>query len=388
MTTASVNGERLASARIRVPFSGPWIADVVFEGAPTFSDRPTILLGGNLELVGTFDPRNDGTRGEQRFARIVGGANGWGSVLPVRHYHNDAGVRGVNVATDAAREAGEVLADFDGVSRLGIDYVRGERPASEALEMSAGDRTWWVGYDGLTVVGNRAEFDAVDGSYEVLEVDPANRCAVLGVDDLRNVRIGNILSERLDTPLVVRDMLIDIQPDSARVYVWGGETSRLSRAASIFQALTRRSEPEIFGVSKYRVVRMVVDRVDLQAVRARSGLPNLLTVSMFPGFAGVHAVLTPGAEVLVQFIDGDPTQPIVTHFAGRDGAGWAPVSLTLDASTEIKLGASASGFVAMASAVGTELTKIKTTLDSLAGATFGTPYLTPASVAASKVKAQ
>ena len=55
--------------------------------------------------------------------------------------------------------------------------------------------------------------------------------------------------------------------------------------------------------------------------------------------------------------------------------------------TNIKLGHAATDPVALSSKVATELAKIATTLSSLTGATFGTPY-TPGSVAATITKAK
>src|SRR5690606_23653254 len=124
------------------------------------------------------------------------------------------------------------------------------------------------------------------------------------------------------------------------VKAWaGGNESARGRLEDALRSIVRRStDDRLFGAWRYRVVRMRGDRVELQAVRRDAGLPDVLPVSMWPGLAGAHAELTGGAEVLVQFIEGDRTMPIVTHFAGKDGAGWAPANVTLDASTLIKLG--------------------------------------------------
>lgn len=67
-------------------------------------------------------------------------------------------------------------------------------------------------------------------------------------------------------------------------------------------------------------------------------------------------------------------------------------SVTVE-SSDVKLGSSsASDAVALASKVEAELTSIKTTLDSISGATFGTPYdwpgVPPRSVGAGKVTAE
>lgn len=102
---------------------------------------------------------------------------------------------------------------------------------------------------------------------------------------------------------------------------------------------------DFLALYRYRVVRMVANRVELQAVRKGAGLPNTLPVSIHPGMAGLAANLTPGALVLVTFIEGDPKQPILTHFATQDEPGFLPVSLALDATDEVRIGKSAAQVV-------------------------------------------
>lgn len=88
---------------------------------------------------------------------------------------------------------------------------------------------------------------------------------------------------------------------------------------------------------RYRVVRMAGERVELQVVKRGAGWPDVLPISIHAGVPGLSAQLRPGSQVLVQFIEGDPAQPIVTHFAPTSDAAWLPVSLRLDA-TELVLG--------------------------------------------------
>lgn len=94
---------------------------------------------------------------------------------------------------------------------------------------------------------------------------------------------------------------------------------------------------------RFRVIEMASDnRVKLQAVVKALGLPNVLPVSMSPGMAGVWAKLTPGVLVIVQFVDGDPSMPLITHFEGPDGAGFLPVEATIDAVSVVAIGPTAS----------------------------------------------
>jgi hypothetical protein len=45
--------------------------------------------------------------------------------------------------------------------------------------------------------------------------------------------------------------------------------------------------------------------------------------------AGVASKLTLGAEVLVQFIEGDRAQPVLTGYAGKDGVGFVPLETVI-----------------------------------------------------------
>ncbi len=349
---ATVGGFPASRVAVYVPHAGAWFAEVDFEGDPDVSGKVSIKLGA-LELVGTVDARHDGTHGLQRRARIVAGAGGWSSSLAPKAYHNDAGIKARLVAEDAAREAGETLGSFSpAVERVGVDYVRRAGLASAALEDAAGGALWWVDFEGKTHAGERSTSTPAEGSYELLEYAPDERVAVLAVDDLRAVGVGSVLSERLDAPQTIRDLEILVEADRVRVKAWcgGDATSRGRLAGALVSLIERATDGQLFGLWRYRVIGMDGDRVKLQAVSKRAGLPDILPIPMWPGAAGVHAELAPGAEVLVEFVEGRRSQPVISHFAGKAGPGWAPVRTTVAASTEVLLGdAAASDPVALKS---------------------------------------
>ena len=56
----------------------------------------------------------------------------------------------------------------------------------------------------------------------------------------------------------------------------------------------------------------------------------------------MSAVLTPGAVVLVEFIEGNRSLPLITHFSTPDDPAFLPVSVALDASGTVAIGPSAS----------------------------------------------
>jgi len=355
---ANVDGNTVLEATLIVPNVGPWYADVVFEGAPDVSGSVMLAIG-TLRLVGVVDVRNDGVFGEQRRSRIVGGAGGWATLVPPLHYHNDAGVRALSVAQDAARLAGETLGSFNPPNAaIGADYVRQAGLAARVLEDVIGGAPWHVDFDGRTNVGERSSSEADVEAYEVLEVDPRETLATLAVDDLSSVGIGSILTRApLVAPLTVHELEVTVGADRLRVKAWGGATAAggtatsaprsltsRGRIAESLNAIARRSlDGRLFGRYRYRVVRMSGDNVELQAVVVGLGLPDVLPVAMKPGVAGAHAKLIGGAIVLVEFIEGDRTLPIVSAFSGKSEEGAAPEELDLSITTTLRLGgASAS----------------------------------------------
>ncbi len=328
---AGVNGERVTTVKLTVGNTGPWVADVDFEGEPDVSGRVTLKIGA-LELAGTIVATRSGDFGAQRRARIVAGAGGWSSEVAAKQYHNDAGVKARLVAEDAARAVGETLGDFvPRAERVGRDYARQVGPASRALEDVIGGAPWWVDYDGVTRVGPRPGTPTDAKAYTVLAYDPRDRYATLAVDDVGAVRVGSILTEQIDGPQTVRSLDVRLTADELRMHVWlGGSEAGGGHLAGLIRAIVQRStDGRLPGLFRYRVVRMAGERVELQAVRKLAGLPDLLPLSCWPGVAGAHANLRPGAEVLVGFIEGDRAQPVVLAFAGADGPGFVPVSLTL-----------------------------------------------------------
>lgn len=377
MTDAIVkaNGYPVSALRLHVANVGPWVAELDFEQAPELSGRVTIEVG-DTQLVGTLLASEDGTHGLQRKCTVAAGAGAWGNTLAAKGYHNDAGVKAHLVAEDIAREAGETLGTFvPTAERLGNDYLRPAGTASTTLDDAAGGAPWWVDYAGVTQVGPRPAVALEAGTYEVLAYDPRARMVTFAVDSLDAFGIGAILTDRLDVPQTIRDYDITITDNALRVVAWtGGDEMQPGRLAGVLRRLVRRvAAPTVLhGLFKYRVVSMAVDgRVNLQAVRKAAGVPDAQLVAQWPGVAGAHAELEPGAEVLVQFIEGDRAQPIITHYAGKDGAGFVPVSLAFCGSTQA---AARQGDLVQSGGVGTVCT-FTPVVPSVSPMTPGTPYL-------------
>lgn len=131
-------------------------------------------------------------------------------------------------------------------------------------------------------------------------------------------------------------------------------------------------------------VLLVFSDLSTDTWRAGDGTPQA------PGWAGMHTHDSPFALPCVapdaRMLTSTPTDKLVI---GKDGTD---EQIVISAS-DIKLGASAVDFVALASKVATELGKISTALTSIvtscpAGVGTGTVTYTPGAVAATIVKAE
>jgi hypothetical protein len=339
-----LGARRVQTARVHLPSFGVWVADIVCDDVADASGTLVLTLGG-LELHGTVDPTHTGAYALGQRVRLLGGAGAWSSTVTAKGYHNDAGVKAALVAADAARAVGETLDPTGyGARRVGPDFARSHGPASRVLEQLGAP--WWVDALGVTRVGARPVVE-VAAPYELLAFDPDERVATLGVDDAGAIGPGSILRDKLSAPMVVRDLEIDAGAKSLRLTAWCSaldEDPGQSRLVRALRSLVREAIPQLpyLVPRRYRIVDQIGERLELQAVRQDAGVPDLLLVPVVPGLAGARAVHTLGATCLVQFVDGDPAAPVVTHLEDADGNGFVPVGLTLDATDHVTIGEQAS----------------------------------------------
>lgn len=114
------------------------------------------------------------------------------------------------------------------------------------------------------------------------------------------------------------------------------ESRTLRAFRALVAALTDRTN--YHALVRYRVVKNVSGRVELQALKKAGPWPDTLPVSLQPGAPGVNGVPKLAAIVLVSFIEGNPSLPVVTHFARTDDPAWLPISVALDASALVRVG--------------------------------------------------
>lgn len=326
----TLNDQSAETITIHVPRIGVWWADVDMVDEASGISGGCKLKIGDSTFVGTVDPNRNDTFGLRRRLRVIGGAAGWGKLIASKAYHNDAGVKASLVVQDAAKETGETIgsAIFSN-DRIGADYVRPSGTAGRVIDDVTRGDPWWVGYDGKTNIGPRVTSSPAKDSFTLLEQNPRSRQLRFSLDSVQALGIGSLIhDERLSKDLTITSLELVIRPGEIRAIAhYDDERDPLIDALG---AVVRQFVDErLTGHFRYRVINMAGDRVNVQCVRKLSGVPDLLAISMWPGVAGAHSILSPGAEVLVEFIEGDRTQPMITHFAGKDGVGHVPVTLEL-----------------------------------------------------------
>lgn len=372
MAAFLLNQLRAVSVRLLTPWRGFWIADVDLDldaTAKVPTGKVALTIGDATPLVGTVDPKASGRFGDTSRVRVLAGGGGWPTIVGGRHFHNDAGVLSTGVYSATAAEVGETVVDTS-PGFVGRDYVRPTGPASSVFE----GLDWFVTLQGVTIVGKRPPLPP-SPSLEVLSWDPAAQRAEIATDAL--VQPGTVLVDPRFGTATIRDVEQSFSDGGARAVAWCSEapSSRLVDALAAFV----RAKAGLHGAYRYRVVLQGVDgRLNLQAIDKSPGLPHLLPITMWPGVPGVSAMLKLSSTVLVEFIGGDRTKPIVTGFE----PGKVPLSVTLDA-VAIQLGDGAVKAVATAPELLVFAANVVTALGAL-GQTVAP--LSP-TVAATKAKA-
>jgi hypothetical protein len=333
--TATLNGRTCTHVELDVPQYGVWRAKVELDGADALTTAPG---GGRLEvsgLLGVCTVVAQGDRAGRRGAELVGGFAGWAKPAPVRTATQPSAARadnGVSLARWAAQlgeDVGERVVALPGVDRpIGITVPRlgGERACdvlSQACALPHGQPIvpWWVRLsDGATVLGARAG-TAVDAI--AVDAGPADEWRSYALVGASPLLPGGMVDGR-----TIRHLHLVATGQDA--------TQRVSlEPLDTFWSALRRAVLSVVGprVSALRLYRYQVIGIEgdgrLRAQpRAKSLAPVLDGLSLWPGLAGHRARPRVGSDILVQFADGDPGQPIVVGFqsAVRGGPGIPEIS--------------------------------------------------------------
>lgn len=315
--SVTLAGHPATALQLSVPGVGLWYANVDL--------AEEVQLAGPVELR-VLDTAWQGAiiagsavDGRGRY-RVVAGGGHWGLDLPPRAYANDAGLTDAQLLTDAATEAGERVEALPTTTR-GPHFNRPQAPASFTLNLLA-PQAWYARPDGVVTFGARPALPA--SKLAIIDRNPqARSVTLLAVDSVTGLAPGvaTEFGQTADLEISLEDLGV-----VARLYAAPNTPSRRVQAlARMIQAIDPNAR--FRGVFEYRVVNQTGERLNLQPVRSRDALPDLGRVPVRAGVPGVKALHKPGSQVLVAFLDADPTRPVVVGFDSPESPGWMPTTL-------------------------------------------------------------
>jgi hypothetical protein len=320
VTAFALNGHAATAGVLTIPGVGLWYAAVDLAGDVELSGAVTLtVLGqafsGTVIAGGPVD-------GRSRY-RVVAGAGGWGKDLASRAYANDAGMAVARLVADAASEAGEPAPVSPPTTTLGPHFVRPALPASFCLNLLA-PRAWYARPDGVVAFGARPALPAP--TLPTVARNPAGRMVELALTD----SAAGVLPGASTEYGTASDVEIEITPDGLRARLYAAPATA-SRRAEAFAKLIAAHDPgaRFRGMFEYRVVSQAGERLNLQPVRSRAGLPDLARVPVRMGVPGVRAQHALGSQVIVAFLDADASRPAVVGFDSPEQPGWHPLFLEL-----------------------------------------------------------
>ena len=326
MSLASLSGHAVTRAVVPVPACGvPW-ADVELVDPVELSGQVSLALA---DAVIALTVVSGGPVNGRAAYRLVGGRGKWGQEISPKAYQDDGGVKVSTIARDVADLVGESIASYPS-TRVGPHFARSAGPASRVMHELA-PRAWHVGLDGVTRFGIRTPTQYT-GTDTRTRFDPA-----VGVVEIATESIAALVpGVRVDgaEPATDVEYVLDDKRLTVRVYSGPRPSRRLDAFRRIYDAIDPRRPYR--SVYEYRVVTQSGERLNLQPVRAASGMPDLARVPVRPGMAGMRATVALGSLVLVAFADADPSRPQVISHDAVDSPGWMP--LTLDFGEAPRLG--------------------------------------------------
>jgi hypothetical protein len=326
VSVLTANGKFVLAARISMPRTGIWLADLTVDATEEFGEAVTLqTFDGGLTLVGTAIA--GGLSSDVVHITVVGGKGGLQKELEPT-FVRSLPVR--TILTGILSEAGETLSPTSDAAVLGKTlpkWTRDRAKASSLLSDLADEvgATWRVLADGTVWFGVETWPDAPKVDTELLEEHPSEDRDVFGVQAPRYLPGTKLGGKKLS--LVVHT----IDDDGIRTEVWyeaakGGESTLLAAWRSLVAKFTRRLNYAVPWPC--RVIAQNGDGT-LELKPDGDTLPGLSRVPIRAGLPGVTVKVAPGARCYVEFEGpGDPRRPIAR--------GWE-----IDGMTELQFGGAA-----------------------------------------------
>lgn len=312
-TTA--NGLDVSSLRLSLYRTGPWEAEIdVLDTDAELTEAVTLVVGSQT-FVGTADAARTGADlGGLTSLTIRGGAGGMDETVERQGYTTTTVAI---VLGDLLTIAGEALSTTVDAALLSAPLLRWTRQAGtvrEALRLLMehlghqwrilADGTFWFGADALADAGLTEGDD-----YTVTNESPKQARDEVAIEE----------------PIILPGQTFRSKAVEAVHYRLEGELR-----ATVEYDSPNRIERRLEGIAKRATGRMayakpfeakVVSQNADGSLELRSlddSVPNLSKVPYMRGAPGLTLTVNVGAVVKLEFLNGDPTRPVVTGY-GSDG---------------------------------------------------------------------
>jgi hypothetical protein len=349
VSTIELNGARVISGTITIPFYGAWVADVILSESTDIPTSATLTVG-DLTLRGTVV--RQASFSASRSARIVGGAGGWRKPLSSKGYSHAAGVKMSTLLADAAGECGErIVVDVDRV--VGPGWARESAKAERLLHILL-DGKWWIDPDGVTQTKARISTQ-VAAPFTVISWSGGKGLFEIATESIASWQPGRTFSSAtVSSVQTVSSVTIESDNEGKlRLHVLSVDSTQ-ERLRTDLRSLIRQEIAALsyFGVWEYTITSGTDKTVD--AVPTDSRMPSLTKCPMMPGLMGEVVTPAPGSKCRIAFVNGDPSRyecigiigtpikveiagPIPTQAAARFGDAVSGVAIT-SGSTKVFIG--------------------------------------------------
>lgn len=328
----SMNGVRVVTGHVSVPYYGTWTADVMMPAAGNASNlvvgSAVSLTLGNLTLVGAV--YRSGPFAGQIKVRAMGGFGGWQKTVPAQDYALTGGVRLSTVLNDLAMTVGEkVQIAQDGI--LGSKFTREKASAGKILRQIAGT-LWFIDVKGTTQIRASRPSLTIATPFQIIKYDGDVGQFDVATEDYLSWLPGSTFSNEIVTiPQTISLATIDTDNKGTlrfNVLTMGPQTDRLIEDV---RAIIRDEVEDLTFMGVYEYAVQATDGVTMDANPTSTSipLPPLRKVPLRSGIVGASVKPGLGTLLAVSFLNGDPTRAIV--LGGYDGGRAQAVELFVSA---------------------------------------------------------
>lgn len=365
---------RVLAGHISIPWGGCWIASLTLDpdipADPPDGAKLPLVLGDGGKALGTVDGSRSGSFAGIHKCTIVGGL-GWSRELPPQHFTAPALLSPAVIAATAASvlEVATVVAPIP----IGEDghYVRNGGTASKVLD----GLDWFVGLDGVTMVGPRIPKPVNPLESEILNYDPET-----GVVDIAGTAViepGALIApdplRGLTELLTVRSVEIDFGPAGFHTRAKCGDAPTepgIPLIVALRKLMRELAKNEFNRLTRYRVVGPGPEDGTwlLQAVELGEKA-DVVGAKLWPGLQGLSAKLFPSSIVLVAF--GTNQDPMIV---GSDES--LPLEVSIDAAMSVSIGGESALPLIQAPGLSAAITAAATAANGIGGPVSGSALAT------------